>query len=172
MRYALAPFAVIACMVACVVAPPPKPTPPADDGRRQPPSGYELAAFEGGIIEAVNDERSAARLARLTVDSRLAQAARVHASNMARLQRLSHTLPGATTSTLVSRVTDVGYSYSALAENIAYGPVAVEPLVDGWMRSPGHRENILNPAYTETGVGVARSRDGVLFYCQVFGRPR
>ena len=152
---------------ACVGSPPP---PPADEPR--PPAGYELAGLEGAIVQAINDTRTAAGLPRLTVDSRLGQAARLHAANMAARNELSHTLSGTTTSTLVSRISDVGYVYRFVAENIAYGPISVVPLVRGWMQSPGHRANILNADYTETGVGVARSRGGVLFYCQVFGRPR
>lgn len=126
--------------------------------------------MEAAIVAGINRERRQAGLAPLAVEERLARAARLHAANMAARRELSHTLTGATTSTLVSRVTDVGYRYSSVAENIAYGPVSVDELVNGWMRSPGHRANILNAAYTETGVGVARSRDGVLYYCQVFAR--
>ena len=59
----------------------------------------------------------------------------------------------------------------AWAENLAFGfdPAAV---VGGWMASPGHRANILNPTYTETGVGFALDRSGRRYYAQVFGRPR
>lgn len=131
-----------------------------------------FSPLESSIISGINRRRREAGLASLAPDARLTRAARLHAGNMASRRELSHTLTGATPSTLVSRVADVGYPFSAVAENIAYGPVSVEPLIDGWMRSPGHRENILNTVYTETGVGVARSRDGVLFHCQVFGRPR
>lgn len=138
------------------------------------PAPVEEAAspMEASIVAEINRERRAAGLAPLSVEDRLTRAARLHAANMASRNELAHTLTGATTSTLVSRVRDVGYAYRFIAENIAYGPVAVEPLVQGWMGSPGHSANILNAAYTETGVGVARSRGGELFYCQVFGTPR
>lgn len=128
--------------------------------------------MEASIVSTVNRERRGAGLDLVVAEPRLTRAARLHAANMASRNELAHTLSGATTSTLSSRVRDVGYVYRFVAENIAYGPVSVDPLVQGWMRSPGHRANILNPDYTETGVGVARSRDGVLFYCQVFGKPR
>ena len=128
--------------------------------------------MEASIISGINRERRAQGLPPLRAEARLTRAARLHAANMASRNELSHTLTGTTTSTLVSRVNDVGYVYRFVAENIAYGPVSVDPLVQGWMRSPGHRVNILNGEYTDTGVGIAQSRDGVLFYCQVFGRPR
>lgn len=123
-------------------------------------------------MAGINRERRRAGLHPLVSEERLTRAARLHAANMAARRELSHTLSGATTSTLVSRVQGVGYRYSSIAENIAYGPVTADELAGGWMRSPGHRANILNDRYTETGVGVARSRDGVPYYCQVFGRPR
>lgn len=128
--------------------------------------------MEAAVITSVNRRRREAGLPALVPESRLARAARLHAANMAARRELSHTLSGVRTSTLVSRVIDVGYAYSAVAENIAYGPEAVEILVDGWMASPAHRQNIMNPAYADTGVGIARSRDGDLYFCQVFARPR
>lgn len=131
-----------------------------------------FTAMEEAIIASVNRRRRAAGIAVLVAEPRLARAARLHAGNMVARRELSHTITGSTTSTLVSRVMDVGYAYSAIAENIAYGDLAVEPLVEGWAGSPAHRANMLNGAYTETGVGVARAADGALYFCQVFGRPR
>lgn len=163
-------LALCAAVVSACSFPPPEPPSP----RSPPPAGDDefVAATEAAIIADVNKRRRAAGVTALTVDSRLARAARLHAVNMAARGELSHTLSGVTPSTLVSRVTDAGYPFAAVAENIAYGPEAVEDLVDGWMQSSGHRQNILHPAYTDTGVGIARSRGGVRFYCQVFGRPR
>jgi uncharacterized protein YkwD len=43
-------------------------------------------------------------------------------------------------------------------------------VVQGWMTSKGHRANILNSDVSETGIGIARSSNGGLYYCQVFGR--
>ena len=157
-------------MVSCT-APVPAPQ-PAVPPRVEPAVEESFAAMEEAIIASVNRRRREAGLAALVAEPRLARAARLHAGNMAARRELSHTITGSTTSTLVSRVMDVGYVYSAIAENIAYGPLTVEPLVDGWVRSPAHRANMLNGNYTETGVGVARARNGDLYFCQVFGRPR
>lgn len=123
------------------------------------------------MIDAINRRRSSGGLARLTRDRSLDSAARYHAANMARLRTMSHTLPGTTAPAFPDRIRRVGYRYRRIAENIAYGQLTAAEVVDGWMRSSGHRENIMNPALTETGMGIARASNGQLYFCQVFGRP-
>ena len=127
--------------------------------------------MEAAIVASVNRRRRESGLAPLAAEPRLTRAARLHTANMAARRELSHTISGTTTSTLQSRLADVGYRYSRIAENIAYGAISVDEVMGGWMRSPGHRTNIMNPVYTETGVGIARASNGDLYYCQVFGRP-
>lgn len=61
------------------------------------------------------------------------------------------------------------YEYTALAENVASGQPTFEHAIIDWMNSPGHRANILNPAYTHAGGGVARGSDGRLYWCVIFG---
>ena len=127
--------------------------------------------MEAAIVASVNRRRREAGLAPLIVEPRLTRAARLHAANMAARRELSHTITGSTTSTLRSRIADVEYRYSSIAENIAYGAISVDEVMGGWMSSPGHRTNIMNSSYTQTGVGIARAANGDLYYCQVFGRP-
>jgi uncharacterized protein YkwD len=96
--------------------------------------------------------------------------AKIQARNMARFQKMAHVLPDADLPTLVDRSHYVGYSYGRIAENVALGYPSAETVVEGWMNSKGHRANILNREVVETGIGVARSTAGGLYYCQVFGR--
>ena len=63
----------------------------------------------------------------------------------------SHT--GIDGSTMTQRIGVAGYQFSSAAENIAAGYTTPEEVVGGWMNSPGHRANILNPNLTEIGVG-------------------
>ena len=56
---------------------------------------------------------------------------------------------------------------NAAAENVAYGQMSAEEVVDGWLHSPGHKANI-EGNYNLTGIGVAQSRDGVLYFTQLF----
>jgi uncharacterized protein YkwD len=59
----------------------------------------------------------------------------------------------------------------SMAENVAYdsrdGSRLASQVVEGWIASAGHRENI-EGAYTHTGIGVARGRDGVRYFTQIF----
>jgi uncharacterized protein YkwD len=55
-------------------------------------------------------------------------------------------------------------------ENVAYGFASGHSVVRrGWMKSPGHRENILRPQYRLMGIGAERGRDGAWYVAQVFG---
>jgi uncharacterized protein YkwD len=60
---------------------------------------------------------------------------------------------------------------NATAENVAYGYSSAEEVVKGWLNSPGHRKNI-EGNYNVTGIGVARSRNGDLYYTQIFLNKR
>jgi uncharacterized protein YkwD len=72
------------------------------------------------------------------------------------------------------RLTRAGIPWRAVAENIYRQRGYRDPVaraVEGWMRSPGHRQNILNPEYTHSGTGVFISGDGTAYYTQIFLRP-
>jgi uncharacterized protein YkwD len=83
---------------------------------------------------------------------------------------MAHVLPDAEQPTLASRAQYVGYAFSRIAENVALGYPTAETVVQGWMASTGHRANILNRDVVETGIAIARSSGGGVYYCQVFGR--
>lgn len=67
-----------------------------------------------------------------------------------------------------------GYSYSAIAENIFAGSSSAQSIFNGWMNSPGHRDNMLNPTYTEIGVGYQYWADSTYraYTTAVFAKPR
>jgi len=58
---------------------------------------------------------------------------------------------------------------SAAAENVAYGNLTAQQVVDGWINSPGHKKNI-EGNYTLSGIGVAKNDKGVIFFTQIFLR--
>lgn len=102
----------------------------------------------------------------------LAAAARVHAEDMARLGYFSH--DGRDGSKPAERVARAGYRYRMTGENIAAGPTRAEDAVAGWIRSPPHCANLMQPAYTEMGAAYsinAASELGV-YWAQEFGAPR
>jgi uncharacterized protein YkwD len=103
----------------------------------------------------------------------LAKASRLHAEDMARYNYFSHR--GHDGSDPAQRVERAGYRYRSTGENIAAGEqMKPEDAVAGWIKSPGHCANLMNPAYSEMGVAFAvdsRSEMGV-YWAQVFGTPR
>ena len=96
--------------------------------------------------------------------------ANIQAQNMARFQKMAHVIPEASLPTMADRAHHVGYPFGRLAENVALDYPDAETVVQGWMNSKGHRANILNPDVVETGIAIARSSSGGVYYCQVFGR--
>lgn len=80
---------------------------------------------------------------------------------------LSHQYPGELP--MAERAGRVGAKFSLIAENVAMGPDAAS-IHDGWMHSPGHRRNILNPELTSVGISTIRGTGG-LFAVQDFSRP-
>lgn len=115
----------------------------------------------------VNLERRRRGLRGLRANGRLAAAAARHSTDMVRRAFFGHVTPGG--ATLVQRIRRTGYvsgarSY-ALAENLAWGTGSyATPLrtVAGWMRSPGHRRNILHPGFRELGVGIVLGAPGAV----------
>jgi uncharacterized protein YkwD len=127
-------------------------------------------ASEGRIFDLINTERKRRGLRPLVFNERLDQMARIQAQNMAHFQKMAHVLPEARLPTLADRAHYTGYPFREISENVALGYPSGEAAVEGWMNSSGHRRNILNPGVVETGIAIARSSAGGLYYCQVFGR--
>ena len=101
----------------------------------------------------------------------LERAASGHAADMAERDYFSHTAKDG--STPAQRVERAGYAYRTTGENIAGGQLTPEEAVAGWIRSPGHCANLMNPGYREMAVAYAvnaRTRLGV-YWVQQFGTP-
>lgn len=131
------------------------------------------AATDGGLVaqisSLINAERTKVGLAPLALSVPLGQAAQLQAEAMGTLDRMDHVLAEAAYPTLSDRIGHVGYRYSRVGENIAYGYSDAASVVNGWMASAGHRANILNAAFTDTGVAIVRNAAGELYFAQVFG---
>ena len=130
------------------------------------PTVAQLAALQNDIVRYTNAQRAAHGCGAVRVDVKLAYAARVQSGYMARTGRFSHT--GAGGSTFVARVTKAGYA-GALSENIAWGYRSGAQVVAAWMKSPGHRANILNCKAKAVGVGAVFAANGNPYYTQDFG---
>lgn len=133
------------------------------------------SGYEGTVFDLINEERQAQGLAPFTTDNKLSSAARVHATDMACNDFFSHT--GSDGSSVGDRVSAQGYSWSRVGENIYAGSGSYgspRSAVEAWMDSPGHRANILDPGFTQIGVGYVYYADSTYrnYYVTVFAAPR
>ena len=134
------------------------------------------------ILQGVNAARAAgascgeqrfAPAATLSWNSELGAAAQAHSRDMAALRYLSHTSRDGRA--VSDRAMAAGYRWRSVGENIAQGQESATDVVAGWLSSPGHCANIMNPAFTEMGAAYAihgAGRSARAYWAQVFGRPR
>lgn len=129
------------------------------------------------IVERTNALRSADGLEAVETSRELQDAAREFAAFMAKSGRYGHEADGRRPE---QRATAHGYEHCIVSENIAsvyrstgYGASALgDVMFEGWEDSTGHRRNMVEPAVTQVGVGIARDDRGRWFGVQMFGRPR
>ncbi len=122
--------------------------------------------LQSDVVGYTNWQRVKHGCAPLRLDTRLTGAAWLHSRDMARTGRFSHTGTGGTT--FGYRVKRQGYA-APLSENIAYGYTKSADVIFAWLRSPGHRRNMLNCNAKAIGVGVVYNARGVPYYTQEFG---
>ncbi|WP_420627188.1 CAP domain-containing protein [Candidatus Leptofilum sp.] len=138
-------------------------------------SNQKLGPEAQVVVDLINDEREKAGCAPLQVNSKLVAAAQGHSEDMAFNDFFSHT--GSNGSSPGQRIAAQGYSYSTWGENIAAGYSTAASAVNGWMNSSGHRANILNCNYQETGVGYyylandTGNENWNRYWTQVFASP-
>ena len=126
--------------------------------------GDTMSQFQQEVVELVNQERAKAGLNPLTVNADVTAAARIRC--VEQTSSFSHTRPnGSSFSTVLD---EQGVNYMSAGENIAYGQRTPEEVMNAWMNSQGHRENILNSRYTSIGVGCYQSSNGTLYWTQLF----
>lgn len=140
---------------------PPRPT-------SSPPPTLSQAQIGHEMLRLINAERQRVGARPLVLNGQLTTAAQRHAQDMAANRLTGHT--GSDGSSVRSRVEDTGYSAWYFGENVAKG-VTLERAMHFWMNSPGHRQNILSPNYTNVGIAHAMGNDGP-YWVQVFGQPR
>ena len=115
------------------------------------PASSAVSAFEQQVVELTNQERAKNGLPALKLDAELSKVARDKSKDMQTKNYFSHTSP--TYGSPFDMMKAYGVSYKAAGENIAMGQRSPEEVVQAWMNSQGHRENIMNPSFTHIGVG-------------------
>jgi uncharacterized protein YkwD len=174
-RYALAAVAALAALAVAPAA--------ASAGCRHKydhPAELSNATVKQTTLCLLNKQRRMHGRRGLKSNRNLARAARRHARDMVRRNYFSHTSP--TGASFVDRImrqdyVDPGEGWT-LGENLAWGSYQLaspKSIVRSWMRSPGHRANILNPAFREIGIGVVTGApesgtDHAATYATSFGR--
>ncbi len=137
----------------------------------------ELATVEIVIVEKTNVFRRQNKLTKLKRNAVLDRAARAFARYLAQTGKFSHTADGRRPA---DRVKLAGYKFCLVAENLALNGNArgftaselADQAMAGWRDSPGHRRNMLLPAVTDIGVGVAKAAGEHRYLSvQLFGRP-
>lgn len=151
------------------------------NGAASPSSISSRTALKATVC-LVNEERASRGLRRLRLNRRLSRAAVRHGRDMVRRDYFSHVSPSG--STLLRRIKHAGYIRGARAwwagENLAWGSggsANARSIVRAWMKSPGHRSNILDRRYRELGMAVVRGAPGVsggpaATYVNTFGYRR
>jgi uncharacterized protein YkwD len=129
-------------------------------GANLTPNASNIASVVAATLCLINDERARFGEPALIEDPRLAGTATEHSRDMDARDYFEHTSPSG--QTLLDRIQASGFIANAnvgytLGENIAWGTLWLgtpRTIVKAWMESTGHRANILDGAFSETGIGV------------------
>jgi uncharacterized protein YkwD len=145
------------------------------------PASAQTTTLPSRALQLVNEvrargarcgDRSFAPAPPVKLSETLAMVALGHADDMARHNYFEH--EDLTGRSPADRVRAFGYPEKLVGENIAYGPKSADEVVQGWLDSPGHCENIMDPRFAEMGIAYAagqRARRG-LFWVQLLVEPK
>ena len=145
------------------------------------PSTRDAAAVARQILGLVNEARASGRrcgskvygaASPLALDATLNRAALAHAEDMARYAEFEHR--GHDGSTPAARIARAGYGeYAVVGENIAAGAMTPLEVTQGWLASPAHCENIMDPRFSQIGIAFAvnRSSNELVYWTQDFAAP-
>jgi len=120
------------------------------------------------LLRLHNDARQQNGRAALCLNQKLLRTAESFCQYMASTGKFSHTADGRSPG---QRMGDQGYDWSTFGENIAAGYPTPQQVMNGWMNSPGHRGNILNRNFVETGLAKCTSQSGTNYWVAVFAAP-
>ncbi|WP_157244027.1 CAP domain-containing protein [Paenibacillus elgii] len=128
----------------------PQPTTPAQQPDTSSQQGTDQSAFASQVVNLVNQERAKAGLKPLASDSALTSMALAKAKDMYTNNYFDHTSP--TYGSPFDMMKSFGITFSYAGENIAKGQRSPQEVMNAWMNSEGHRQNILSPNFTKIGV--------------------
>ena len=130
-----------------------------------------LTAINAARAEArVCGEKSFVATTTLTWNDKLEAAAKTHSDDMRDRDYFAHKHP--TGPTLAERLKIAGYVWSSYGENIAAGYPNLEAVMTGWLKSPGHCSNIMNPNFTEVGLVLSKGGSYRTYWTMNLGKPK
>ncbi|MBQ3379688.1 MAG: hypothetical protein IJG50_07500 [Clostridia bacterium] len=138
-----------------------------EDSNAAPSAQSAVSETEREVVRLTNEIRASYGLAELSLNEDLSRVARSKAEDMAKYGYFSHESP--TYGSPFDMMRAFGIEFVSAGENIAMGYKSAEAAVNAWMNSEGHRANILDPSYTEIGVGYWENGS---FWSQMFVRPQ
>lgn len=118
-----------------------------------------------GVLGYVNQYREEVQVEKITLDSKLTEAACARTMEMAYTNKMSHTRPNG--SRCFTILKEMGISYMACGENIAMGQRSAKAVANSWRNSDGHYKNMINSSYGKIGIGVMQY-NGTYYWCQLF----
>jgi uncharacterized protein YkwD len=129
----------------------------------------DFAELEEALFHEVNAVRADRHLLTMRRVPDLDRVARAHSADMARRGYLSHETPeGANPVDRLARAGVSGFSLAAENAGRTDRPDPNREILQGWLHSQSHRENLHAPPWNATGVGIARAPDGALVYTQIY----
>lgn len=137
-----------------------------------PTPNLVASVLPGAVVALTNEERGDKGLGSLKASALLSQAAQLKANDMAAKSYYAHVSPDGTIPPVW--LNKVGYKYQIMGENLVIDRDSSEQVVSAWMGSEAHRENILNPQFTEIGIGIARGSykgQATTYVVQMLARP-
>jgi len=170
--------ALTSCGGSTAPTPTPQATAPASAPKAQDAGSQTMSAEEAQVLREVNAARAVARTCGdvayaattpVTWNGFLAVAARAHTADMATRNYFAHVSPEG--STIAMRAEAAGYtSWLTLGENIAAG-YTIQNVVQGWIDSPGHCKNLMDPKFKEMGAGYTYRTGSTYgtYWAQEFG---
>lgn len=131
-----------------------------------------LPAMEKNCFELVNAERRKKNIPELKSSRDLLVIARNHSKDMVYMECLTHR--GSDNKTVEARADAENIDWNMIGENVARNRGYDKPAqkaVTEWMKSKGHRANILNPKFTHAAIGIAEGKNDYIYFTQAFMQP-
>ncbi|MDJ0847403.1 MAG: CAP domain-containing protein [Myxococcota bacterium] len=138
-------------------------------GAKGDPGDAQAAGLEARFHQMVNEYRVGRQLIPMARDAALDAVARAHSQDMARRRYLAHVNPEGQDP--LDRIEAAGIDGFTLAAENAGLTDRSDPnreILEGWIASPIHRNNLHAPPFNRTGIGIARSRDGTWYITQLY----